>query len=288
MNDPTAALVSQAIESAPAKLAGELNALAAAALTPYEVKGAHFVMLPPGYNRHEITDAVEKAQVNPNRKRGTLVVKDVQSLLRVLADQTLTQGNDTGYVYADPDALSITAVFNDHRMSAGWRDHRAAYKAEHTPEFVRWMKNNGAGAAKSQNDFAEFIEDNLADIQAPFAQQLLDVATTIQASTGIEFKAAKRLQDGQTQLTYVETVDARAGADGGLTIPKEFTLGLRIFKNGAGYVLKARLKYRLHGQGVKFWYELDRPERAVEDAFTGYVEEVRTKSGYAVLTGSAG
>ena len=33
------------------------------------------------------------------------------------------------------------------------------------------------------------------------------------------------------------------------------------------------------------WYELDRPERAVEDAFAGYVNTVREQSGYAVLIG---
>jgi hypothetical protein len=62
---------------------------------------------------------------------------------------------------------------------------------------------------------------------------------------------------------------------------------LRIFKNGEGYRLRARLKYRLLGGSVKFWYELDRPERAIEDAFAGYVNEVREKSGYRVLIGQA-
>jgi hypothetical protein len=63
-------------------------------------------------------------------------------------------------------------------------------------------------------------------------------------------------------------------------------LGLRIFKNGEGYKLKARLKYRLAGGGVKFWYELDRPERAIENAFAGYIEKVQADSGYRVLIGN--
>jgi uncharacterized protein YfdQ (DUF2303 family) len=192
-------------------------------------------------------------------------------------------------VYADPDARTITAVLNDHRASTtGWRDHRATFKAEYTPEFERWLANNGSKSAKDQTAFAEFIEDNMADIADPEASKLLDVATTLQATTGIEFKSAKRLQDGQTQLTYNEVVDARAGSDGALTIPKEFALGVRIFKNGDGYRIRARLKYRLTGGGVKFWYELDRPERAVEDAFAGYVGKVREGSGYTVVLGAAG
>jgi hypothetical protein len=54
---------------------------------------------------------------------------------------------------------------------------------------------------------------------------------------------------------------------------------------GGAYKLKARLKYRLNGGSVKFWYELDRPERAIEDAFAGYVATLRDKSGYQVLLG---
>jgi uncharacterized protein YfdQ (DUF2303 family) len=262
----------------------QLLTLSAAALRPTEVSGAHFVLVPPGYSQQNITEAIEKAQAAPTRKRGTVAIKDVPSLLAYLADQ---KAATTGYVYADSDSRTITAVFNDLREGAGWRDHRAQFTAEYTPEFQRWLKNNGAGNAKAQGDFAEFIEDSIADIAAPFAQQLLDVATTIQATSGIEFKSARRLQDGQTQLQYVENIDARAGADGNVSIPKEFTLGMRIFKNGAGYLLKARLKYRLTGGAVRFWYELDRPERAVEDAFTGYVNEVREKSGYTVLIGLA-
>lgn len=266
---------------------GELIAtLSAASLEVRDNDGCRHIVMPEGYQALDITKAIEQAQPTPNRKRGTVSVKDIPSLLLICADQAAPA---TGYLYADPDSRTIVAMFNDHRgADAGWRDHRANFQAEYTPEFSRWLANNGSGKARGQTEFAEFIEDNLADITEPFAQQLLNVATTIQATTGINFSSAKRLQDGQTQLAYSETINATAGSDGALSIPKEFTLGLRIFKNGAGYLLKARLKYRLNSGAVKFWYELDRPERAVEDAFAGYVAEVREKSGYAVLIGSAG
>ena len=186
---------------------------------------------------------------------------------------------------APHDFCKITAVFNDTRgTAAGWRDHRAEFKAEYTPEFYNWLRNNRQ--PKEQGAFAEFIEDNFADLAGDDAQTLLDVATTIQAKTNINFGSAKRLQNGQVQLTYTEDIDARAGAAGALEIPKEFTLGLRIFKNGDGYKLRARLKYRLASGSVKFWYELDRPERSVEAAFAGYVETLRDKSGYQVLIGT--
>lgn len=259
--------------------------LMAASMAPHKIGEAHFLVLPSGYQQQEITNAIEKANPTPKRKSGTVCLGDVPSLLQYLTDQAKP---NNGYVYADVDARTITAVFNDHRgvEMPGWRDHRAVFKAELTPEFKLWLENSGK--PMSQTDFAEFIEDNFADIAGDDAGMLLNVATTIQASTGINFASAKRLQDGQVQLTYNEVIDATAGANGEMKIPQKFTLGVRIFKNGGGYALTARLKYRLASGSVKFFYELERAERAIEDAFNGYVEEVRNhESKYTVLIGKA-
>jgi len=263
--------------------ASAMTALATAAMQPESVGGHHFVMVPKDVRREDITDAVEKALATPLRKRGTLALKDLASFVEYCKEQA---SSPSGYIYADPDARTFTAVFNDHRLEtvAGWRDHRATYKAEFTPEFQKWMGNDKQH--KNQIAFAEFIEDNFVDIAGNDAQLMLDVATTIQAKTDINFSSSKRLENGQAQLTYNEVINAQAGANGALTIPKTFSLGLRLFKNGAGYLLKARLKYRLQQGGVTFWYELDRPEKAIEDAFAGYVATVRDASGYTVLLGA--
>lgn len=257
-------------------------ALAAVGSEPHDIDGHHYLIVPPNYSVKDITDMVEKAQEKPNRLRGTVQVKDVASLLAYCADQT-AQGD--GYIYADPDKRTLTAVFNDQRGEAGWRDHRCHYQAEYTPEFSKWLVNDKKQF--DQTGFSEFIEDNFVDIAEPAAQMLLDVATTIQSKTDINFSSAKRLQNGQVQMQYTENIDARAGVNGALEIPKEFMLGLRIFKNGDGYKIKARLKYRLHAGQIKFWYELDRVERSIEDAFGGYISQVREASGYVVLMGVA-
>lgn len=272
------------------KTAQELIALATASTNPMSVAGTNYthVMVPQGFRAQDISADIEKQRTTPSRRTGTVQLKDVGSLLMYCADMNgadVERAVSFGYIYADPDNRRITAVFNDHRgVTPGWRDHRAEFKAEFTAEFKKWMDNNAKQF--TQSEFAEFIEDNMADITEPAATAMLEMATTIQAKTDINFSSAKRLQNGQVQLQYTEAIDARAGANGAMEIPKEFALGLRIFKNGEGYKLKARLKYRLHGGTVKFWYELDRPERSIEDAFTGYVATLREKSGYQVLIGT--
>lgn len=266
-------------------VADQLVTSLAAAMAPREVGRTVWLPVPDSYTLHDLTEKRDRSEPSDVRKRSTAQLLDLPSFITYCKDQALA---GEGYIYANTDRRSFTAVFNDYRdaFTAGWRDHRAHFAAVFTPEFQRWQDNNGSGRAKDQTAFAEFIEDNFADLVPPYAQQLLDVATTIQAKTDINFSSAKRLHDGQVQLAYTEVIDAKAGADGALTIPREFELGLRLFKNGAGYKLKARLKYRLGNGGVKFWYEIDRPERAIEDAFAGYVEQVRAESGYSVLIGS--
>lgn len=287
--DNQSALGTAVLESTEGKpealvLAEQLLANTAATLAPLCIADATFVKLPPGYSLENVTSALEKAHPHRTRPQGTTLLGDVASLLAYCEDMK-AQGN--AYIYADPERTTITAVFNDQRDPTwpGWRDHRASFTATTTPELKKWLQNDKK--QMGQTEFAEFLEDNFADLAGADAQTLLNVATTIQATTGISFASARRLQDGQTQLTYNEVVDAKAGADGALKIPQTFALGLRIFKNGDAYKLTARLKYRLHSGSVKFWYELDRPERAIEDAFAGYVATVREKSGYRVLIGMA-
>lgn len=268
------------------QIAETLSQALAANMAPRTLGNATVLLAPKGYELHDLTKKLNEANPSAPRKIGTAQLQALTSFVTYCADQKRAQN---GYIYADTESRQFTAVFDDFKDEhmAGWRGHRATYKAEFTPEFSRWFNHSGSGAAMDQTKFAEFLEDNIADISEPAGAKLLEVASTLQAKTEINFSSARRLENGQIQLGYTEVIDARAGSDGAMTIPREFTLGLRIFKNGGGYAIKARLKYRLLSGSVKFWYELDRPERAIEDAFAGYIEQVRETSGYTVLIGKA-
>lgn len=257
-----------------------ITELAHASVATQVVNGVTFALVPNNYRREDLTEAIEKAQSAPNRKKGTVALKSIESFLKYLADQNQAA---SAYIYANPEAQTLTAVFNDNKENTiGWRDYRAIYKAEMSREFANWLNNNKV--QMSQEDFAIFIEDNIADIAEPSGESLLSVALSLQAKTEANFSSAKRLDNGQVQFMYTENIDARAG-NGTLEIPREFALGVRIFKNGDGFRIKARLKYRLHSGNVKFWYELDRIDNAVENAFKESIE-LAQGSGYTVLFGS--
>lgn len=259
----------------------QIGALSLAASAVQHVAGTDHLVLPEGHKHIDLTGVIEKAGAAPRRKHGTVQLADLASFNVFVADQGAP---DTAYIYADPDARTLTAVLNDHAKvggTAGWRDLRAVYKAEMSREFDTWMRNNKV--PMEQESFAIFLEDNIADVCDPSGDTLLAIALTLQAKTEVNFSSHRRLDNGQVQFIYTENIEARAQG-GSIEIPREFTIGLRLFKNGDGYKVHARLKYRLLSGKVKFWYELDRPENAIEDAFQAYIDQAR-ENGFTVLLG---
>lgn len=260
----------------------KIGALSLAASAIQEINGTTHLVIPEGFRHIDLTASMEKAGEYPKRKTGTVHLGDLSSFNVYVADQG--ESYET-YIFADPDARTLTAVLNEHDKGdnhAGWRDFRAVYKAELSREFTNWLNANKK--VMEQEEFAIFLEDNIADVVEPSGETLLQVALTLQAKTEVQFSSHKRLDNGQVQFTYNEVVEARAGGSGMIEIPREFTIGLRLFKNGEGYKIRARLKYRLHGSKLKFWFELDREQNAIEDAFQAYVDLAR-ENGFTVLIG---
>lgn len=259
-----------------------VGALAVAAAAVRQVGNTTQAIIPEGFKLQDLTKQVEAAGEHPFRKTGTVALADVKSFNTFVAEQS---DLNNCYIYADPEQRRLTAVLNDHPNNdgqAGWRDFRATYTAELSREFATWL--NSDGKKMDQEAFAVFLEDNLADIVEPSGEILHAVALTLQAKTAVNFSSHKRLDNGQVQLGYSEEITATAGGDGKIDIPREFAIGTRLFKNGQGYKIKARLKYRL-GQGkVSFWYELDRPENVIEQAFEDYIDAARV-GGRTVLLG---
>lgn len=247
----------------------QLEKLLGAALDVRDIAGTHHIVVPIGWTHTDLTEKVRAAQPEPHRSRGDVQLGDLPSFTSFC--KLLGAGTTWPHarVYASQKNRTLACVLNDHGPTQpGWRDFTARYTVAFSREFNTWLSQNGKPL--DQTAFAEFIEENHADIVEPFGDVLIRIATTLQAKTDVEFRSSKRLDNGQIQLTYVETIDARAG-DGALEIPREFAIGARLFENGEGYKVKARLKYRLLSGAVKFWFELDRPEKAIEDAFAAYI-----------------
>lgn len=269
--------------------AGALRAIAAMSAAANAVVtegGVTSLIVPDNYQRIDLTAEIEAQRAAPSRKKGTVQLLDMESFLSYVREQ----GNPAiTRIFADVESRTLTAIFNDHFNQdntdvAGWRDHRAVFKAELSKEFEGWLANSGK--AMEQEAFAIFLEDNIADVVEPSGDTLLTVAMTLQAKNEVNFSSSRRLDNGQVQLEYTENLSTTAGAAGALEVPREFSIGARLFKGGEGYKIKARLKLRVGGGKAKFWYELDRPHLAIEDAFKQYVEQARAGA-FTLLMGKA-
>lgn len=163
-------------------------------------------------------------------------------------------------------------------------DHRVTFEPPWSEEWARWRQIDGKGM--SQGEFAEFLEENYMDVAEPPAAELLDVVGHLQAKRNVDFKSGIRLQDGTTQLTYEESIEAKG--KGTLKVPAEFSLGLPIFYGGERYKVRVLLRYRIKEGILVFIAKINRREFVEQTAFNDIVTEIETATGIAPYAGSLG
>lgn len=214
---------------------------------------------------------LERFADEPRRARGSYTVATVESFV-AYAKQHASKTTTTVWVH--PNTGQVVAVFDDHDAeSAGWRDHRAELTLEQTPAWKRWTRHDRR--MLTQEDFAEHIEESIPDIHEPPAADLLEIAQTISMTTTAAFRSAKRLQDGRTQLTYSEDIEASAGTSGQMEIPKQFTLAIAPFIGEEPVPVTARLRTRLVQNKLSIGYLLDRPEELVRETIDRILARLR-------------
>lgn len=173
-----------------------------------------------------------------------------------------------GYVdfHQSPNDYENGAVLTETR--AKWARHQVIYQCPITPEWKKWRDNTGE--VMDQAGFARFIEDGIPDITEPTGADMLEIVASLQVHNKVNFRQALRLDNGETQFTYEENIEGKAGSKGQLKIPQTIHLGLRLFDGGPGYALEARFRYKIKEGQLSMWYDLIRPER-VHDVAVGEV-----------------
>lgn len=218
----------------------------------------------------------------PKRKVGVFTARDVPSWMGYFTKHS----DESSEVWADRQALTVTAVLDAHTGDAPrFGQHRLVLKLKHSDEFEAWRA--ASGRMMGQTAFAEFLEDHRAAVLEPAAADMVELAQTFQAKTKVEFKSSTILASGQRQLTYVEQVDAAAGARGQLTIPAVFTLGLLVFDGGTqADRVTARLRYRISDGTLQIGFVLDQLAEVITTAFVGVVGEIDADMSQPVLYGT--
>lgn len=229
---------------------------------------------------HKVQD-LEKLLPTPTRKRGTTKVRDAASFVVLY----LAHRTESSRIYGSVEPPRFEAVLDDHQKEApGWREHRLVYDCPLSVEWKTWLGMNKK--PMSQEQFAQFIEDNLPDVIEPAAADMLEISRTLEAKKKVNFASGIRLSNGQNELTYEEQVSGTA-AKGKLQVPETFALAIPVMEGGARYRVTARLRYRIGDQGaLAMWFDLERPHKIVEDAVQQVWTAIKTETGEPIVNGT--
>jgi uncharacterized protein YfdQ (DUF2303 family) len=244
------------------------------------------IAVPDGWN---IKDT-EALQAIPFRKKAKVNASDELSFVDYIKRHgslaSCTVWCEANYPSGKVD---YTAIINDHEEEADgqhWRDHIAKFSPEKSVEWLRW--NNSNTKTMGQYEFAEFIENNLADIASasgyPTGTAMLQMATALEITQDSRIKSAIRLQSGGVRMEYVQ--DDNAATTESMEVFNKFALGLPVFRGGDAYQLEARLKYRLNSGKLTFWYELNRADKVLEAAAKTLTQSIQEKSGFPLFHGN--
>jgi uncharacterized protein YfdQ (DUF2303 family) len=234
---------------------------------------------------HKIDLTGDQYRELPERKRGVVTVRDIASFAHY-HEKHADAGSD---VYANLDDATFTAVLDAHEAGsegARWQQHRLVLALQQSLPWRTWNKLDRR--MMPQQEFAEFLEDNCRDLAADgpvSAADLLEIAQSFQANTKVKFSSGKRLATGQTQLTYVEEIDARAGNRGEIVIPSEFFLAIVPYEDCLPAIVPARFRYRLDGGELRLGYFLADPARIAREAVAEISQNLAAELGVTVMHG---
>lgn len=234
------------------------------ASTVHQIEGlrAPFVLVPKDYALKDL----EHMLPEPYRIDGTVVAQTAQSLI----DYAQRFGDSRTAIFAQTLERTITVALDYHEPGKpSRRTHKAIYKSKFSREWEAWQSINGK--SMSQLEFAEFIEEHVADVVQPNGAALLETALKFQLIRQAVFGSAARLQSGEFQFNWSDE-----NQKGTVEVPEQIVLGIPVFHGGIAYRVSARLRYRLtSGEGLKFTIKLNEPERTIEHAFECITNQVR-------------
>ncbi|MEV4458491.1 DUF2303 family protein [Microbispora sp. NPDC049633] len=242
-------------------------------------------------HRDKVTtiDLLDRHLAQPRRKTGTVRVQDVPSFVHYYGKHS----DDQSEVYVDIDAATVTAVLNAHMKTneiddpddtARWGDHRLILTLAKTEAWKRWT--GGDRKLIRQAEFADFIDDNRADIRKPSAADMLELVQQFQAIQKVTFQSATILSNGDRRLTFTEETEAGAGAKGSIEVPSALELGIAPFDDSEPYAVTARFRYRIQGGQLLMGYLLDNADEVAKDAVKTVVAKLSEELGITVMRGT--
>jgi uncharacterized protein YfdQ (DUF2303 family) len=242
-----------------------------------------YVLVPSGYTAKPMPELVyNEHSATPERIKQSVTVLDTASFINyhgLFADPN-------SRVFADEAGLKIVGVLDYHAAGEGsprWGSHKVTLALRQSEEWKVWLGQNNR--AMTQQQFAEYLEQNSIDVIKPSPANMMEIANDLQATTEVEFAAGNRQQDGQVRFKYVETTKTTTGA-GKLDVPERFTISIPPFVGSDPVPMDALLRFRVKEGKLTFHFTLVRPEAVLRTAFQEAVAIICMELKITVIAGS--
>lgn len=234
--------------------------------------GRELLILPTadgGATHVEVTAPGVQLAAQPNWIDQKVTVQTSASLI----DYVDRFGGKETSLLADIEHSRIVALLDYHGVESAARvAHRATLDLPFSVEWLAWTKIDNV--LMGQLEFARFMEENAADVEAPDAAELIETCRDLQAARKVNFKKAVRTASDNENFEYTDETSATS-KKGGVEIPSKFMLRIPVYFGGRSYSIGAFLRWRVEeGEGLKLGIKLHNREHVRQAVFKEVVDEV--------------
>jgi uncharacterized protein YfdQ (DUF2303 family) len=228
--------------------------------------GGMVLTVPNGFRLEHLVNDDEKPLVTHRRP----IFSETSSFIDYV--NTFKKEGMTRIFFDIEKLMAIAVIDYDSPTEPQLACHRAELRLSRSAEWVKW--NATAEGTKrlglTQEDFAEFLEENGVDIVDPPAAQIMELVTKMQITRTVNYRRAINLSDGRQQFAYTND-----GDNGAVEFPPHIFLAIPVFKGGDLYKVKVLLRYRLQdGGSLRFGMVINRAEEIMRTALIGDGENI--------------
>ena len=209
--------------------------------------------------------------LRPTRFSGTKILTKLVSFnnfLKCRADQATTSVYVKELLREKFNSFIFEAVLNDDTDGPNHQDHKVVFKPGFTKPAQDWLEKDEK--RMDQEEFALFIDKHLLDIRSgddspvygmPTQAELLNFITSLTDSKNAKFSRKVNIQNGDVSFSLEKTVSDEEAER--IKLFERFPVVLCPFEGFPFYQVTAKLRFRVEGGQVIFWYDLE----GLEDMF---------------------
>lgn len=208
------------------------------------------------HNNTKVVD-MEKYMDRPSHVRKEITFTDIESFTSYY--HMFKKGYEPRVFSIDnPYEIDMMAVLDydkveDAGTKPSWCSNVIKLSLAQHPDFAFFL--NTSGERHTQEDFALLVEQYTSLFTEPDGATMLEIAQDLRGSKSANWKAGKRLANGQVSIEYTEEVNAQTRR-GDILVPEYVTIRTPMFLGGEPIDLRMAFSYRLNDGKIQFSFRL--------------------------------